>query len=91
MSTALVSALKSVNSLMVQLYENMKADCKQPPTIEELQLAANLPPFNTHKAAVLVTNLKPRLKVTLLNVLVSNNLALGPAAVVSLCGSVLDS
>ena len=91
MSTALISALKSVNLLMVQLYENMKANCKQPPTVEELQLAANLPPLNTHKAAVLVTNLKPRLKVALLNILVSNNLALEPAAVVSLCGSVLDN
>ena len=71
---------------MVQLYENMKANRKRPPTVEELRLAANLPPLNTHEAAVLVTNLK----AALLGVVVSDDLALGPAAVVSLCGNVLD-
>lgn len=71
---------------MIQLYENMKASPKRPPVIEELRLAANLPPLNAHEAAILITNLK----AASLGLVVSDDLALGPDAVVSFCSGIFD-
>lgn len=58
----LIQCLRSAdnNGLLFRLWEKMKADAdaKRTPDIEELRLAANMPPINSNKLAILCSALK---------------------------------
>ena len=59
-SLALLVSLKSQDPIMYHLYEKFKDDAKKKkaPSIEEVRLAANLPPIDTCESNIILTNLK---------------------------------
>ncbi|KAN0107296.1 hypothetical protein V8E52_010294 [Russula decolorans] len=79
-SGALIAHLKSQSPLMYMLYEKFKDNIlkKQPPSVEELRLAANLPPIDQHECKMIVANLK----VTSLGVSIADSSGPDPAVMV---------